>query len=61
MRKYKISEIPVMDMSGFVGSDEVDLFSVMYMIKLNERPIREIIQEVLTHSTNTGTSIERSF
>jgi cystathionine beta-synthase len=27
MRKYKISQIPVMDMSGFVGSlDETDLF-----------------------------------
>jgi cystathionine beta-synthase len=51
MRKYKISQIPVMDMSGFVGSlDESDLFQ-SYVI--NERPIKiwEVLQQM-------GTSIE---
>jgi cystathionine beta-synthase len=45
MRKYKISQIPVVDISGFVGSlDESDLFQ-SYVSDKNtaERPIREIM------------------
>jgi cystathionine beta-synthase len=38
MRKYKISQIPVMDMSGFVGSwMRLTCFKVMYMIKLSRK------------------------
>ncbi|NGY36038.1 pyridoxal-phosphate dependent enzyme [Flavobacterium sp. XN-5] len=45
MRKYKISQIPVMDISGFVGSlDESDLFQSYVQDKNSaERPIREIM------------------
>jgi cystathionine beta-synthase len=45
MRKYKISQIPVMDISGFVGSlDESDLFQSYVNDKNSaERPIREIM------------------
>jgi cystathionine beta-synthase len=45
MRKYKISQIPVMDMSGFVGScDESDLFqSYVHDKNSAERPIKEIM------------------
>jgi cystathionine beta-synthase len=41
MRKYKISQIPVMDMSGFVGSlDESDLFqSYVHDKNSAERPM----------------------
>ena len=45
MRKYKISQIPVVDVNGFVGSvDESDLFQ-SYLIDKNtaERPIREVM------------------
>ena len=45
MRKYKISQIPVIDITGFVGSvDESDLFK-SYVDDKNsaERPIREIM------------------
>ena len=45
MRQYKISQIPVMDSIGFVGSlDESDLFQ-SYVSDKNtaERPIREIM------------------
>jgi cystathionine beta-synthase len=44
MRKYKISQIPVMDMSGFVGSlDESDLFqSYVHDKNSAERPIKEM-------------------
>lgn len=45
MRKYKISQIPVIDINGFVGSvDESDLFQ-SYISDKNtaERPIREIM------------------
>jgi cystathionine beta-synthase len=46
MRKYKISQIPVMDMSGFVGSlDETDLFqSYVHDKNSAERPIKEIME-----------------
>lgn len=45
MRKYKISQIPVMDSTGFVGSlDESDLFKSYVEDKNSaERPIREIM------------------
>ena len=45
MRKYKISQIPVVDVNGFVGSvDESDLFQ-SYISDKNtaERPIREVM------------------
>ncbi|SHJ37626.1 pyridoxal-phosphate dependent enzyme [Flavobacterium haoranii] len=45
MRKYKISQIPVVDVNGFVGSvDESDLFQ-SYITDKNtaERPIREVM------------------
>ena len=45
MRKYKISQIPVIDVNGFVGSvDESDLFQ-SYITDKNtaERPIREVM------------------
>ncbi|WP_414000291.1 pyridoxal-phosphate dependent enzyme [Flavobacterium sp. W1B] len=45
MRKYKISQIPVIDINGFVGSlDESDLFQ-SYVSDKNtaERPIREVM------------------
>jgi cystathionine beta-synthase len=35
MRKYKISQIPVIDINGFVGSvDESDFFKVTLLIKM---------------------------
>ena len=45
MRKYKISQIPVIDTSGFVGSvDESDLFQSFILDKNTaERPIREVM------------------
>lgn len=45
MRKYKISQIPVIDSTGFVGSvDESDLFQ-SYVLDKNvaDRPIREVM------------------
>ena len=45
MRKYKISQIPVIDVNGFVGSvDESDLFQSFITDKNTaERPIREVM------------------
>ena len=45
MRKYKISQIPVIDINGFVGSvDESDLFQSFITDKNTaERPIREVM------------------
>lgn len=45
MRKYKISQIPVIDINGFVGSiDETDLFQSYVTDKnVGEKPIREIM------------------
>ena len=45
MRKYKISQIPVIDINGFVGSvDESDLFQSFIADKNTaERPIREVM------------------
>jgi cystathionine beta-synthase len=45
MRKYKISQIPVIDTSGFVGSlDETDLFrSYVENKDIADKPVREIM------------------
>jgi len=45
MRKYKISQIPVIDVTGFVGSvDESDLFQSYVSDKdIAEKPIREVM------------------
>ncbi|AUX19351.1 pyridoxal-phosphate dependent enzyme [Flavobacterium columnare] len=45
MRKYKISQIPVVDVNGFVGSvDESDLFqSYITDKKTAEKPIKEVM------------------
>jgi cystathionine beta-synthase len=59
MRKYKISQIPVMDTSGFVGSlDESDLFQSYVQDKNSaERPIKEIMGSPYP-IVQMGTSIE---
>jgi cystathionine beta-synthase len=59
MRKYKISQIPVMDISGFVGSlDETDLFqSYVHDKNSAERPIKEIMGNPYP-IVQMGTSIE---
>ena len=59
MRKYKISQIPVIDISGFVGSvDETDLFR-SYVEDKNtaEKPIREVMGKPYP-IVKLGTSIE---
>jgi len=59
MRKYKISQIPVIDINGFVGSvDETDLFQ-SYVTDKNvaEKPIREIMGKPYP-IVKIGTSIE---
>jgi cystathionine beta-synthase len=59
MRKYKISQIPVIDVSGFVGSvDESDLFQ-SYVADKNvaDRPIKEIMGKPFP-IVKLGTSIE---
>jgi len=45
MRKYKISQIPVIDISGFVGSvDETDLFQSYVNDKnVADKPIKEVM------------------
>jgi cystathionine beta-synthase len=45
MRKYKISQIPVIDINGFVGSvDESDLFQSYVADKdVADKPIKEIM------------------
>jgi cystathionine beta-synthase len=59
MRKYKISQIPVIDINGFVGSlDESDLFQSYVSDKNSaERPIREIMGKPYP-IVQLGTSIE---
>jgi cystathionine beta-synthase len=59
MRKYKISQIPVIDITGFVGSvDETDLFqSYVHDKKSAERPIREIMGKPYP-IVKLGTTIE---
>ncbi|WP_035674267.1 pyridoxal-phosphate dependent enzyme [Flavobacterium sp. 83] len=59
MRKYKISQIPVIDVTGFVGSvDESDLFQ-SYVADKNvaDRPIKEIMGKPFP-IVKLGTSIE---
>jgi cystathionine beta-synthase len=45
MRKYKISQIPVIDINGFVGSvDESDLFQSYVADKdVADKPIKEVM------------------
>jgi cystathionine beta-synthase len=59
MRKYKISQIPVIDTSGFVGSvDESDLFQSYVSDKnAGNKPIREVMGEPFP-IVKLGTSIE---
>ncbi|BCY28431.1 pyridoxal-phosphate dependent enzyme [Flavobacterium okayamense] len=59
MRKYKISQIPVIDVNGFVGSvDESDLFQ-SYISDKNtaDKPIREVMGEPFP-IVKLGTPIE---
>ena len=59
MRKYKISQIPVIDISGFVGSvDETDLFQSYVNDKNSaEKPIREVMGKPYP-IVKLGTTIE---
>ena len=59
MRKYKISQIPVIDINGFVGSvDESDLFQSYVNDKdVADKPIRKIMGQPYP-IVNKGTSIE---
>jgi cystathionine beta-synthase len=60
MRKYKISQIPVVDINGFVGSvDETDLFR-SYVADKNvaEKPIKEVMGKPFP-IVKLGTSIEK--
>ncbi|MFV5695996.1 pyridoxal-phosphate dependent enzyme [Flavobacterium sp. LB3P122] len=59
MRKYKISQIPVIDVTGFVGSvDESDLFQSYVADKdVADRPIKEIMGKPFP-IVKLGTSIE---
>ncbi len=59
MRKYKISQIPVIDITGFVGSvDESDLFQSYVADKdVADRPIKEIMGKPFP-IVKLGTSIE---
>ena len=59
MRKYKISQIPVVDISGFVGSvDESDLFQSYVSDKnAGDKPIREVMGKPFP-IVKLGTSIE---
>jgi cystathionine beta-synthase len=59
MRKYKISQIPVVDISGFVGSvDESDLFQSYVSDKnAGDKPIREVMGKAYP-MVKLGTPIE---
>jgi cystathionine beta-synthase len=59
MRKYKISQIPVIDTKGFVGSvDESDLFQSFISDKNTaERPIREVMGKPFP-VVKSGTPVE---
>ncbi len=59
MRKYKISQIPVIDVNGFVGSiDESDLFdSYLSDNNVADKPIREVMGKPYP-IVKKGTSIE---
>src|SRR6187402_836278 len=60
MRKYKISQIPVVDINGFVGSvDETDLFRSFVADKnVAEKPIREVMGKPFP-IVKLGTPIEK--
>ncbi len=47
MRQYKISQLPVMDSSGFIGSlDESDLFRLYFENKdIADKPIKDVMQK----------------
>jgi cystathionine beta-synthase len=59
MRKYKISQIPVVDITGFVGSvDETDLFQSYVNDKnVADKPIKEVMGKAYP-IVQAGTSIE---
>ncbi|WP_313804395.1 pyridoxal-phosphate dependent enzyme [Flavobacterium sp.] len=59
MRKHKISQIPVIDVNGFVGSvDETDLFQSYVADKnVSEKPIREVMGAPFP-IVKLGTSVE---
>ena len=59
MRKYKISQIPVIDINGFVGSvDESDLFQSYVSDKnVADKPIKEVMGKPYP-IVNVGTPIE---
>jgi cystathionine beta-synthase len=59
MRKHKISQIPVVDITGFVGSvDESDLFQSYVQNKnVSDKPIREVMGKPYP-MVKMGTSIE---
>jgi cystathionine beta-synthase len=59
MRKYKISQIPVIDVNGFVGSvDETDLFQIFVSDKeVANKPIKEVMGKPYP-IVALGTSIE---
>jgi cystathionine beta-synthase len=59
LRKYKISQIPVVDVDGFVGSvDETDLFRSYVEDKdIADKPIREVMGKPYP-IVKAGTSIE---
>ncbi len=59
MRKFKISQIPVIDINGFVGSvDESDLFQSFITDKnVAEKPIREVMGAAFP-IVKLGTSVE---
>lgn len=59
MRKFKISQIPVIDINGFVGSvDESDLFQSFISDKnVAEKPIREVMGAAFP-IVKLGTSVE---
>ncbi|WP_313577874.1 pyridoxal-phosphate dependent enzyme [Chishuiella sp.] len=60
MRRYKISQIPVMDINGFVGSlDESDLFQAFLEDRnVADKPIREIMGKPFP-IVKSGTSIDK--
>ncbi len=59
MRKHKISQIPVIDVTGFVGSiDETDLFQSYISDKyVAEKPVREVMGKPYP-IVKAGTSVE---
>jgi cystathionine beta-synthase len=60
MRKYKISQIPVEDRNGFVGSvDESDLFKLYFEDKdIAQKPIKEVMRKAFPVVAK-NTSVEK--